>query len=292
MTAITLAGPPGQSSTGSTGTGGADDALAAQWRAFAAMVMRDIRVIKRDSLTLVIRSLVQPLLFVFVFAYVMPLIGQGIQVGPWASAYSTILVPGTVGSSMLLTGIISVTMPLVMELTYTREIEDRLLAPLPAWAIAVEKIMAGAIQALAAGLVVFPISIYVHADGMSPDIHVYDWLLLILVAVAGAVFAGVIGLLFGTLIDPRRSAGLLAVGLLPLTMLGCVYYPWVALRPIGWLKIATLFNPMVYLSEGLRASLTPYVPHLPIWAVLAALECGALAFGWLGIRIFLRKVTL
>jgi ABC-2 type transport system permease protein len=262
------------------------------WRAFAAMVMRDVRVIRRDSVTLVIRSVVQPLLFVFVFAYVMPVIGQGVHVGPWASAYSTILVPGTVGSSMLLTGIISVTMPLVMELTYTREIEDRLLAPLPAWAIAVEKILAGAIQALMAGAIVFPISMYVHAGGLAPDIHVYNWLLLALVAMAGAVFAGVIGLLFGTLIDPRRQAGLLAVGLLPLTMLGCVYYPWVALRPIGWLKIVTLFNPMVYLSEGLRASLTPFVPHLPIWAVLSALECGAVAFGWLGIRLFVRKVTL
>jgi ABC-2 type transport system permease protein len=219
MTAMTLAPVPGDGTApgGGTvpgeGTGPGLSDTTAQWRAFGAMVMRDVRVIRRDSITLLIRAVVQPLLFVFVFAYVMPLIGQAIRVGPWASAYSTILVPGTVGSSMLLTGIISVTMPLVVELTYTREIEDRLLAPLPSWAIAVEKALAGAIQALAAGAIVFPISMFVHARGLAPNVHVYNWLLLAMVLISGATFAGVIGLLFGTLIDPRRSAGLLAVQL-------------------------------------------------------------------------------
>jgi ABC-2 type transport system permease protein len=292
MTAMTLAPVPGDGTMPGDGAGPGFSDTSAQWRAFGAMVLRDVRVMRRDSRTLLIRSVVQPLLFVFVFAYVMPLIGQAIRVGPWASAYSTILVPGTVGSSILLTGIISVTVPLVMELTHTREIEDRLLAPLPAWGLAVEKILAGAIQALVAGAIVFPISMFVHARGLAPDVHVYSWLLLAMVLISGATFAGVIGLLIGTLIDPRRSAGLLAVVMLPLTMLGCVYYPWVALRPIAWLKIVTLFNPMVYLSEGLRASLTPFVPHLPVWAVLSALECGAVAFGYLAVRLFVRKVTL
>jgi ABC-2 type transport system permease protein len=278
--------------TAATFTGLATGAPAGERRrAFAAMVMRDVRVIRRDSLSLAIRSVVQPLLFVFVFAYVMPTIGQGVQLG-FAHAYATILVPGTVGSTMLLTGIISVMTPLVMELTYTREIEDRLLAPLPAWGIAAEKLLAGAIQALVAGIAVFPLSLAVHAPGMAPDIHVHNWPLLITVALAGSLFAASLGMLFGTLIDPRRSAGLLAVGMLPLTMLGCVYYPWAALRPIAWLRIATLFNPMVYLAEGLRASLTPGLPHLPIWAVLTCLCGGSLLAGWLSIRIFLRKVSL
>jgi ABC-2 type transport system permease protein len=280
MTAITYTGLPADSEAG------------ARRRAFAAMVMRDVRVIRRDSLTLVIRSVVQPLLFVFVFAYVMPTIGQGVRVGSYAHGYATVLVPGTVGSTMLLTGIISVMTPLLMELTYTREIEDRLLAPLPAWGIAVEKILAGAIQALAAGVIVFPISMVVHASGFAPDIHVHNWALLAAVAVTGSLFAGALGMLFGTLIDARRSPGLLAVGLLPLTMLGCVYYPWAALRPIGWLKIATLFNPMVYLAEGLRGSLTPSVPHLSAPVVLSCLAGGTMLAGWLGVRAFLRKVVL
>ena len=56
---------------------------------------------------------------------------------------------------------------------------------------------------------------------------------------------------------------LFAVILLPATMLGCVYYPWAALHNIRWLQIAVLINPMVYMSEGLRAVLTPVLPHMP-----------------------------
>jgi hypothetical protein len=67
----------------------------------------------------------------------------------------------------------------------------------------------------------------------------------------------------------------LAVILLPATMLGCVYYPWSALHSIRWLQIAVLFNPMVYMSEGLRAVLTPGVGHLAMWAILLVLIGGA-----------------
>ena len=43
--------------------------------------------------------------------------------------------------------------------------------------------------------------------------------------------------------------------LVPLTFLGCVYYPWEAMDGIRWLQILVLLNPMVYVSEGLRAAL-------------------------------------
>ena len=45
-------------------------------------------------------------------------------------------------------------MPLIAEFQFTREIEDRLLAPIEMQWLAVEKIVAGMIQALMAGLIV------------------------------------------------------------------------------------------------------------------------------------------
>ena len=44
-----------------------------------------------------------------------------------------------------------------------REIGDRLLAPLPAWAVALEKIALGTIQGLLAALVIFPLAIVTPA---------------------------------------------------------------------------------------------------------------------------------
>jgi len=78
--------------------------------------------------------------------------------------------------------------------------------------------------------------------------------------------------------------------LLPATMLGCVYYPWSALHHIRWLQIAMLFTPMVYMSERLRAVLTPGVGHLAMWAILLVLVGGTVLIGYLGARTFRRRV--
>ena len=69
-----------------------------------------------------------------------------------------------------------------------------------------------------------------------------------------------------------------------------VYYPWSALHSIRWLQIAVLFNPMVYMSEGLRSVLTPGVGHLADWAILLVLVGGAVVIGYLGTRTFSRRV--
>ena len=97
------------------------------------------------------RTIMQPLLLIFVFAYVFPKIGQGIG-GAQQSAdeFSTLLVGGVIASAMIFQGVQAVALPLVQDFGYTREIEDRVLAPMPVWAVAMEKIVSGAIQALIA----------------------------------------------------------------------------------------------------------------------------------------------
>jgi ABC-2 type transport system permease protein len=84
---------------------------------------------------------------------------------------------------------------------------------------------------------------------------------------------------------------LFAVGVLPLTLLGCIYYPWAVLTPILWLKVLVLFNPMVYMSEALRASLTPQLPHVPVWAFMLALAGRSIALAILSLRTFQARVV-
>jgi len=69
-----------------------------------------------------------------------------------------------------------------------------------------------------------------------------------------------------------------------------VYNPWAALHQIRWLQILVLINPMVYMSEGLRAVLTPGTGHMPMWAIMTVLVGGTAAFGYLGTRTFTRRV--
>jgi ABC-2 type transport system permease protein len=260
---------------------------------FAAMMAREVRVMRRNFVAVFIRVILQPLLFVFVFAYVMPKLGAaggGAQASPHGPTFATILVPGLVASSILMQGMMAVIFPLMMELSWQRSITDRALAPLPIPLLAVEKIAAAGLQALIGGLLVFPAVLLIHAQGAAPSVHVSNWPMFILVLVASSLLAASGGLLLGTLIDPQKIQVLFALVLLPMTMLGCVYYPWSALHSIRWLQIAVLANPLVYVSEGLRATLTPQLPHMPAAAFLAVLVGGTALLGWLAMRTFTARV--
>ena len=270
-------------------------------KTFGAMMAREFRVLRRNAPSTFIRAVMQPLMFAFVFAYVLPKIGSGFSIGSagaGASAaardgvnFSTILVPGLMASMFLMQGMFGTTMPLVMEFSWQRTIEDRALAPVPIGVLAVQKITAGAIQAFLGACIVFPIVLLVHSPGQGPHVHVTNWFLFALIMLASSTLTASLGLLLGTVVDPRKMQMVFAVVLLPLTMLGCVYYPWSALHAIRWLQILVLINPMVYMADGLRAVLTPSLSHMPLWAVLIALVGGTLLFGALGIRTFRNRVV-
>jgi len=269
-------------------------------KTFGAMMAREFRVLRRNALATFTRAVMQPLLFVFVFAYVFPKIGGGFNLGGAAAGagaaaqsgvnFATILVPGLMASMLLMQGIMAVTFPLVMEFSWQRTIEDRALAPVPIRVLAIQKIAAGAVQSFIGAVIVFPIVLLVHASGQAPHVDVTNWALFALILVFSSLLTSALGLLLGTIMDPRKMQMLFAVILLPATMLGCVYYPWSALHHIEWLQILVLINPMVYMSEGLRAVLTPELGHMPLWAVLLALVGGTVVFGYLGTRTFTKRV--
>ena len=150
-------------------------------------------------------AVMQPLAFTFVFTYVMPKIGLAGTPGLDGRGYSTILVPGLIAITIAIQGIMAVTMPLLLEFSYNKEIEDRAMAPVPISLIGVEKIVSGAIQAFFSGLLVFPIVMLAHADGHAPYVHVYDWPLFAVVVLLSCLLSGATGLPLGTLIDIKRA---------------------------------------------------------------------------------------
>ena len=253
--------------------------------AFGALLLRDLVVLRKTLREFIPRTILQPLLLVFVFTYVFPKIGQGVG-GADASAFSTLLVAGVVGISILMQGIQSVSLPMVNEFGYTREIEDRVLAPMPVALVAIEKAMWGALSGAFSALLVFPIASVVPATPVHLDV---DWPVLLTLTPIACYMCGALGLTFGTRFDPRTVPLLFGIIVIPLTFLGCVYYSWSSLEAIRWLQIAVLVNPLVYMCEGFRAALTAS-PHMSLWAVYSALIGFSALFTWLGIGGFKRRV--
>ena len=256
--------------------------------AFVALLLRDVTVLRKEKGMFLGRTIMQPLLLIFVFTYVFPKIGQGIGgSGRAAEGFSTLLVGGVIASAMIFQGIQAVALPLVQDFGYTREIEDRVLAPLPVSALAFEKVVAGAVQAIIAGLVVFPLAFFIPATTVHLSIRpIY----LVTLFPLGALMSAALGLTVGTRVEPRQVPLVFSLLVIPMTFLGCVYYPWATLQNIAWLKWAIVVNPLVYLSEGLRLSMAKGVPHMPVLAIYAAIiGFTVLLLRW-GIEGFRRRV--
>ena len=259
----------------------------ATWKAFTALLLRDLTVLRKQLGQFLPRTLLQPFLLVFVFTYVFPKIGQGIGgSGAGEASFSTMLVAGVVGLSIMFQGIQSVALPMVQEFGYTREIEDRVLAPMPVSLVAMEKVVSGALNGLFSALLVFPIAAIVPATPVDLQI---SWPVLLTLTPLACYMCGALGLTFGTFFDSRTVPLLFGIVVLPLTFLGAIYYPWQSLEPIRWLQIAVLVNPLVYMCEGFRAALTP-VPHMSLWAVYPMMIGFSALFTWVGIRSFTKRV--
>src|SRR5260370_32840459 len=110
-----------------------------------ALLHRDLRVARRELQYFLLRVGLQPLLFTFIFGFVMPRLGI-IQHG-----YTEMLLPGILGLSMTLSSMQAVALPLVIDFGWTKEIEGRLVAPIRIFCVGIEKIIFGCVQAIIAG---------------------------------------------------------------------------------------------------------------------------------------------
>jgi ABC-2 type transport system permease protein len=264
--------------------------------ALLALILRDLLVLRRNFAEFLIRTLVQPLLLVFVFLYVFPSIGQGVggRGGPATeSAFATVLVPGVVAISIMFQGIQAVALQLSTEFGYTREIEDRVQAPCPIWLVAIAKVMSGSVQGVLAALVVFPIAAVVHAPGVEAHLSFHWWIVVTLIPLACVAMTS-LGLLLGTSFEPRNIGLMFGFVVLPLTFLGGTYYQWTKLSPvqvdsIHWLQILVLINPLIYVAEGMRAGLTE-ASHMPLYVVYPVLIGFCVVFLTLGLRNFRGRV--
>lgn len=255
--------------------------------AFLAIVRRDLLVMRREALVYLVQMLMQPLFFLFIFGKVFSSVGQA------PPGFVTLLLPGIVALTVFVTTLQGPSIELARDLAFTREIEDRLLAPLPIGLVAAEKIVLSALRGLIAGALVFPLAYWVLGSDFqvrSDQIGVLIGLMA-LIALAGAA----LGFLVAVVAPQQLLPLIFALVLTPITMTGCTFYSWASLSTIKWFQALTLFNPLTYASEGIRYAMIPLVhgqaPDMLAlgWVVLAL--CGTFVVCLLaGIRFFHKRV--
>ncbi|MEV6127902.1 ABC transporter permease [Streptomyces violaceusniger] len=255
-----------------------------RWRTFFFILWRDIFVTGREMGPFLGQVIVEPFFMLFVFGKVLG------EIGFTQPGFQQVLLPGVVALNSFLVALQNTALPLAIDFSWTKEIEDRLLAPIPVSLVAVEKAIFGAMRGLIGSLVMIPIGLAL-LDDVSWPLEKMPVTLGILSL--GGLVGGCVGLTLGTLAPARHISIVFAMTLTPIMFTGATQFPWRSLEGVRWFQILCSFNPLTYVTEAMRGLLLepgPKVPEsIPLWICFSAIGAAILLFGTIGIRGFNRR---
>jgi ABC-2 type transport system permease protein len=242
-------------------------------RAIFAIVILDLKRFWLDRARL-IAGLIQPLLYLFVLGA-----GIGASVKMGGGDYRRFIFPGTMGLSLLFSATFA-----AITIVFDRQIgffKAILVSPVPRSAIAFGKIIAGALQALAQGLILLPFAPLAGATlNLGQCIEMVGAM-----ALASLTFSA-IGVGFAcrfnsTTVFPIVSNAVL----LPMFFLSGGLYPLRAAP--AWMQVAAHFDPVAYAVDLMRGSVLG-VFYFPVPLSLGALALTISLVAWAAVRVFNR----
>jgi ABC-2 type transport system permease protein len=251
------------------------------WQAFLAMCRRDLHVFLRvEPLDFVAQALLSPVFMLLVCGRILPAVGAA------DAGYADDLLPGVLAITLVLTALQGTATPLISELAVTRDLDDRLLAPIPVWGVAVQKLFVASVRGSVAAIAVLPAAALILPGGR--DAAAIAPAELILVMPGGALIGAALGLVMGTVVPAHRITLVFATVLTPLMFSGATFVSYATLHEIPWFQAVALANPVSYVSEAVRAATTTG-PHLGTAYILLGLCVSIAIFGAWGLHGFQRR---
>lgn len=255
--------------------------------AFWHTLRRDITVTFREFIPFLMQVLVSPFAMLLVFGRALP------GMGTISRVYPSEFLPGIVALTIFLASMVGMSVSLMLDLDYAREIDDRLLAPMPVSLIAIEKVVFSTFRSLVAGALIFPLARWVLGSGY--QVRTDTLVPLIVMMVLSSLTTSALGLVIGAALPADKLYMIFSLVFTVILYTGCVFYTWTSIGALKVFQIITLGNPVTYVAEGLRSVMVPptngQAPStLPIgWAWLG-LSAFFLCFLIIGIRTFRKRV--
>lgn len=254
-------------------------------RIFWTMVKRDLVVQRRNWGEFVFRVAMLPFILILTYGYVLP------HVGILAKDFPNQLFPGMLGMSLLVTGIHGTAIPLTMDFNNTREIEDRLQAPISASLVAFGKMFVGMLESWIGALIVLPISLIFMGSRLTISLSGIELLKLLVVLLLGSIASASLGLLVGTIVKPMQIVAMFPGFLMPVIFSGAIFFSWRALSVVPVVQIIYLINPLVYLNEALRNLFIPQMNSMPFWISILGLIAFTILMGTVGFKRFMKMAV-
>jgi len=242
-------------------------------RGILAIVIHDLKRAWLDRARL-IAGLAQPLLYLFVLGAG---IGAGSRMG--GGDYRRFIFPGTMGLCLLFSAIFS-----AITIVFDRQIgffKAVLVAPVPRPAIGIGKIIAGALQALAQGVILLP---FAPLAGVS--LGPLQTVEMLAAMTAASLTFAVIGVSIAcrftsTAVFPIISNAVI----LPMFFMSGALYRLRDAPP--WMQLAAHFDPVAYAVDLMRGTILGTF-FFPVPLSLGALALTVSLLTWAAVRVFER----
>lgn len=254
--------------------------------AMKAMIKRDILIQLRDRNEFIFRVAMLPFILIFIYGFVLPTVGA---IPPSLPEH---MFPGMIGMSLLVTGIHGTAIPLTMDFNMSREIEDRLQAPIATRYIAMSKMIVGMIESWIGAALVLPISLIFMWKFINIQLGFVQIIQVIIILLLASIASASLGLLVGTIVKPNQIAAMFPGFLMPLVFTGAIFFTWKSLAPLPIVQYLFLLNPLVYINEALRTIMYPTLDSMNIWVCLIGIigfSIVMFAFGYKRFKAIISK---
>ena len=240
-------------------------------RGLLAVIILDLKRLWVDRIRL-ISSLIQPLLYLFVLGS-----GLGASSTLGSGRYLPFIFPGVVALSLLFTSVFAAIL-----IVFDRQmgfLKAVLVAPVPRPAIAIGKVIAGAIQALVPGTIML---LFMPFIGLKPSL--LEFLGFVGASALAAITFSALGVAVAARFKSMTVFPIISNAmLLPMFFLSGALYP-LTMAP-HWLQIAAHADPVAYAVDLMRGSLLGST-FFPVWLSFVVLACFIAVMTWLATRIF------
>jgi ABC-2 type transport system permease protein len=213
-----------------------------------AIYMLWLRQMKRffRARSRVLSTIIQPLFFLFILGF-----GFNIAVFPgMQGSYINFLAPGIIAMAILFSSMF--TGVSVLWDKQSGFLQEVLVAPVSRLSIVIGRTLGGATIALFQGFIIMIIALLLGV----PIIDAQGLLLTIIIMVLLSFTAVGFGLIIASKMrDFEGFQSIMSLILMPLLFLSSAFYPINSSLP-GWLQALSYCNPLFYMIDGIRGSLT------------------------------------
>jgi ABC-2 type transport system permease protein len=215
---------------------------------FQAIYVLWLRQMKRffRAKSRVLTTIIQPLFFLFIFGF-----GFNIAVFPgMEGSYMNFLAPGIIAMAILFSSMFT-----GVSVLWDRQsgfLQEVLVAPVSRFSIVIGRTLGGATIALFQGIVIMFIAIVLGVPIASTGGLLLTLVIMVLLSFTAVGFGLIIA---SKMSDFEGFQSIMSLILMPLLFLSSAFYPITESLP-SWLKILSYCNPLFYMIDGMRGSLT------------------------------------